>query len=231
MIRSILDGLIQLAYPQLCSGCGRLLMRQEQLFCLHCTHNMPYTSIENIRNNEVMRRLAARVPIVWGYGLLYFQKKSITQHILHNIKYNEHKDLAIYMGNILAKHLQSKITLDDSCIIIPVPLHDKKKKLRGYNQSTLIGKGMAEILHGVMNENILIRTKYRESQTHKHRSERWELIQNDFLIRNTDEIYKKNVILIDDIFTTGATAEVCAHTLLEAGANSVAIATLAIAVN
>jgi ComF family protein len=231
MLTHILNGLVQLAYPQLCSGCGGVLMKQELYFCLHCSEKMPYTAISDMQNNEIMRRLTARVPIVWAYGLLFFQKKSLTQNILHDIKYNNHKDLALYMGGIIGEQLKSKIAFEDSCIVVPVPLHLRKKRQRGYNQSALIGNGIADKLNISIKENVLERNNYRESQTHKHRSERWELIQHDFFVRQKDEIYKKNVILVDDIFTTGATAEVCVNTLLEAGVNSVAVVTLAIAVN
>jgi len=231
MLRNIINGLIQLAYPQICSGCGAVLMRQEKYFCLQCVHNMPFTAISSVYNNEIMRRLSARVPLSWGYGLMYFQKKSITQRTLHDIKYNNHKDLAVYMGGMLAKHMEGKINLDNNYIIIPVPLHVRKERLRGYNQSAFLGKGMSEQLGIPCCNNILLRKNFRDSQTHKHRSERWEQIQKDFFIRDNKEVYNKNVILVDDIFTTGATAEVCSNTLLNAQVKSVAVVTLAIAVN
>lgn len=231
MFTNILNGLMQLAYPQLCSGCGDVLMHQELYFCLHCSEKMPYSAISDMQNNEIMRRLTARVPITWAYSLLFFQKKSITQHILHDIKYNNHKDLALFMGSIIGEQLKNKIAFDDTCVIVPVPLHLRKMRQRTYNQSALIAKGIAEKSNIVLKENVLVRNTYRESQTHKHRSERWELIQHDFFVKDKDEMNKKNVILVDDVFTTGATAEVCVNALLDAGANSVAVVTLAIAVN
>jgi ComF family protein len=226
----IIQNFLQLLYPQLCVGCSTILIYQEEDFCLHCNNNLPYTKIFSLQNNEIIRRLSSRINLNWAYGHLYFEKESITQNILHDIKYNHNKELALKFGKEIGLHLSSLLEINPSYIIQAVPLHPKKEKIRGFNQSLYLAKGISEILGIPIAKKGLSRIKFRDSQTHKNRSERWTQIQKDFFVEKTDEIMKKNVILVDDIFTTGATTEICSRVLLEAGASSISIITLAIAV-
>ena len=115
----------------------------------------------------------------------------------------------------------------DVDIIIPVPLHPKKKKARTYNQSEMIAKGMAEVMKSELIIDVLVRNTHSESQTKKDKIERWLNVKNVFTVKSTDSLKNKHVLLVDDVVTTGATLESCAQKLLQADGIKVSIACLA----
>jgi ComF family protein len=122
-----------------------------------------------------------------------------------------------------------KTTLNEHQIdlCIPMPLHRKKIFSRGYNQATLLCKGIQEQTGIGFDESSLLRIHHTETQTHKSRVERWTNVSGIFEVVNQNAIRGKNILIIDDVITTGASTESCAHTLLHAGAQQIAVASLA----
>ena len=114
-------------------------------------------------------------------------------------------------------------------LIVPIPLHHLKKAERGYNQSFYIAKGVRKILNIKVSDRIVKRIKYTESQTTMNISEREENIYGAFKVKLKNSISGKNILLIDDVITTGATISECGKILLEAGANRIYAASIAIA--
>lgn len=220
---------MRLFYPRLCGGCDVPLAKGEQHLCLHCRLELPFTNFETMKDNPVERIFYGRVPLHFATSLLYFSKGEKVQNILHNIKYNERKELAIFMGKLIGKRLQNNPYLSDVNVIMPVPLHKNKQHLRGYNQSELITEGINEVLNVQLSINNLVRTAFTSTQTNKSRIERWENVEQVFNIKHPNALEDKHILLVDDVLTTGATLEACAETLLSNNRCKVSIVTLAYA--
>ncbi|MBO7201675.1 MAG: ComF family protein [Bacteroidales bacterium] len=133
------------------------------------------------------------------------------------------------MGNQLGIELKKSNRFNDIDIIVPVPLHRKKQKERGYNQSEEIAKGIVNHFDKEINTTSLIKTTYTKSQTKQNRFSRWKNVSEIFSVTNTDKIENKHILLVDDVITTGATLEACAKELLKIPSVKVSIATLAYA--
>lgn len=220
---------LALFYPKICGACDAYLLKGEEQICFSCSNNLPKTDFEFLKGNPVELLFQGRVKTEFVTSYLYFSKYERTQQILHNIKYNQRKQLAVYFGQLMGQQLlpiHQQLNFD---VIIPVPLHEKKLKLRGYNQSELIAKGIANILDCPLETKQLIRTTHTASQTKKNRVERWENLQSAFSLTNSEKLKNKHCLIVDDVLTTGATLESCANTLLTVENIKISFATLAFA--
>lgn len=186
-------------------------------------HREPY-------DNDLLNKFAGKVPIRFIASYLYFKKGGVVQKLIHHIKYKGQKEaakeLANWYGNQLVMECKHIGNID---LIIAVPLHASRFKQRGYNQSEWIAMGIAEAIHVPIFNNVLFRYRFEESQTHKNRLERWENVMSVFSVQNPELVRGKNVLLVDDVLTTGATLESCATELLKFDCLSVSILTLAVA--
>ncbi len=219
----------RLFYPRLCGACNTTLLKGENHICFICRNNLPYTDFEKIANNPVEKIFEGRIDIEFATALLYFSKGEKTQHLLHHIKYNDRKQLAIFLGNLFGERLKQKHQEIQFDAIMPIPLHQKKQQLRGYNQSTYIAKGIAAILEIPIIENVVIRKHNTTTQTRKNRIERWENIASAFSLKPNCNLENKHILIVDDVLTTGATLEACAQTLKSKQNLKISIATIAIA--
>ena len=170
-----------------------------------------------------------RVPITLATAMLHSKKGSKAQNIMHKIKYKNRPELGLYFGEWFGSTLQHHPSILSADVIIPVPIHTKKLLIRGYNQSEKIAEGLSIQLQKPLLSHVLVKSIHTESQTRKTREERIGNVQNAFIIHNPQDIEGKHVILTDDTITTGATLEVCAQTLLQAGAKEVSVLGLAYA--
>lgn len=224
-----LQPLAQLLFPPLCAGCMHPLTETEAVLCLHCSLNLPKTQYHHLPANETTLRLAGRFHFQQASSFLYFSKEGITQKLLHQIKYEGNKQLAVYLAQLFAKALVGCGWFDTIDALIPVPLHPKKEKKRGYNQSELLTRGIGTISQKEILTGLLERSKFTETQTHKSRSERLENLAQAFSLSDTTRAQNKHILLVDDVLTTGATIEACALHLLEIPGVQLSVATLAIA--
>tara|TARA_R100000935_G_scaffold13736_4_gene27459 strand:+ start:20307 stop:20837 length:531 start_codon:yes stop_codon:yes gene_type:complete len=169
-----------------------------------------------------------RVPIEQATALLKFNKKGITQELLHNLKYRGRENISVFFGKWLGTELAEIESYTAIDCVVPVPIHKLKKRKRGYNQVTGFGMEIAAALQKPMVEDVLLKTNKTRSQVFKQRFTRFENPEV-FSIHNTEKIKGKHVLLVDDIVTTGATLENCANQLLTGGASKISLATIAIA--
>ena len=215
-----------LFYPTVCAGCNETLFRNEHILCTSCLYNLPRTNFHRDSVNEVAQIFWGRTRVENATAYLYFQKKGIVQSILHKLKYKGEKEVGIFMGKIYGFEL-CETSYSQIDVIIPIPLHIRKYKARGYNQSELLAKGLAEALNKPVDLKSLRRRIANPTQTRKHRYERWLNVNEVFEVIKPANLIGKHILLVDDVVTTGATLESCANVLLECENTRVSIVALA----
>lgn len=224
-----LSDFVALLYPNHCEACEQPLGKGEDILCLFCQYELPQTDYHKEKDNPVEKLFWGRVEIQRAAGLYFFHGKTKVQNLLHKIKYRDRKEIAHKLGRVYGDLLKESDFISDTSLIVPVPLHEKKKRKRGYNQSDFFAMGLSESLGIPWSDKILRRNIYTETQTGKTRFERWGNVGEVFELRSPEKIQNKHVLLVDDVITTGATLEACAHSLLQADGAKVSIATIAVA--
>ncbi len=230
-IKSYFESFLSLFYPQLCVGCREVLNKNEDLICLDCLYKLPRTNFHRLECNLVEQTFWGRIPIQKATSFLYFNKKGRVRQLMHAFKYKSKQEIGFYLGNLFAREILSSKWFKSIDIIVPVPLHPDKLKVRGYNQSEIFAQGIAEVLNIPVKKNILERIKASETQTNKNRLERWDNVDSIFGISENEKIEDKHILLIDDVITTGATIEACAFEILKVKGTSLSVASLAYAAN
>lgn len=226
-IKTYINDFLGLFYPDLCNSCQKALIRGEECICTFCHYNLPRTNFQTDRDNPMARIFWGRAQIETATALLYFQKRGMVQKLVHNFKYKGKTAIGNYLGREMGISLKKSKIWEPLDVIVPVPLHEKKKFKRGFNQSEIFAWGISERLHiPVMNKN-LTRDIFTSTQTRKGRYKRWENVETVFRVKNPEKLRSKNILLVDDVVTTGATLEACANALLKIKGSRVWIATIA----
>jgi ComF family protein len=229
-IPSLLRDFVNLVYPDLCCACGDVLQEQENLICLHCETELPRTNFHLHRDNPMERIFWGRIPIEKAAAFVYFYKSSHVQEVMHRIKYKGAKEAAHRLGLWYGRDINDATAFIDAAMLIPVPLHRKKEKQRGFNQSEWFAKGLSESTGIPVNTTALAREQWSETQTKKSRYLRWENVKEIFKVKDASAFEGKHVIIVDDVITTGATIEACARQILELNCGArVSVLTLAFA--
>jgi ComF family protein len=226
-LKPILSDFFALFFPNYCFGCRDGLVHGEEILCTQCIAELPRLDYFELRDNPITDRFVGRLSIKHGWALLKFQKSGIVQNLLHELKYNNHPEVGVKLGKILANSLLQHSVGSDIDLIIPVPLHRNRLRVRGYNQSAMIAKGVSEVLSIPFDDTVMIRLSATKTQTKKSKVDRWENVSQVFQVAKPDAVSGKRVLLVDDVITTGATIEACAQKLLSAGAAEISIACLA----
>jgi ComF family protein len=226
MLTKIWNGLIGLVFPDFCEVCGTPLVRGENCICLSCLYKMPRTGSWEKEDNDIEKLFWGKADINRACSLFYFRKGSDYRPMIHKLKYKGKYTIGLRLGEELGICLENSALYKDISMLVPVPLHPAKERMRGYNQSELIARGISNIMNRPIEKRNLIRTKYTETQTHKSAAERWENVQSVFDVRNTLRLNGEHILLIDDVITTGATIESCALTILNNCSCKVSIASI-----
>jgi ComF family protein len=221
--------LLELLFPILCVTCGNRLVTQEKFLCIDCWHDLPVTNFHFDAENKVARLFWGRVKLENATAFFAYNKGSNYQHLIHFIKYKGLKELGFETGRRFGIALSASPDFNSVDFVVPVPLHPKKQKQRGYNQSEWIARGISESLKKPVSLFNLKRNLHTSTQTRKNRYERWENVENIFELTRPEEFKGKHILLIDDVVTTGSTLESCAFQLLQVENVKVSIATLAFA--
>ncbi len=227
--KTAVASLTKLLFPDTCCHCGERLVGEQGRLCTRCQLHLPVTDYAVRENNVAEQRLAGRIPFVAATSYLTFIHGNVTQSIIHSIKYRNSTELARIAGNWLGASMQESDRFNDVDIIVPVPLHRRKQRRRGYNQSILICHGIVETFPHPVMEDCLIRHTYTSTQTHLSRSERSENMKGVFSLQNAHKLDNKHILLVDDVLTTGATIEACWSALKKIQGVKISVATLAIA--
>jgi ComF family protein len=228
LVSEFVEGFIHLFYPDICACCSTGLLRGESYVCGHCMHELPATGFCGDGDNPVAQSFWGRVAVDHAAAGYFFRKGNRIQKLVHQIKYQGQKEMGAFLGNELGKMLRD-LHFGDIDIVAPVPLHPKKLRKRGYNQSEWIARGVAEALNKPIDTLTLTRREFSTSQTRKKRFDRWENVDSVFALTCVDAFAGKHILLIDDVITTGATLEACVRAVLTAPAAKASAAALAFA--
>jgi ComF family protein len=229
MIKTLLYDLFHTIFPDLCLACDRLPKTKHASFCVDCLHKMPYTDHFYIKENKLTNHFKGRVKLHHGAAILSFREGSMVQNMLHKLKYRGRKEVGEIMGKIGAGRLLKSSLYEKPDIIIPIPIHIKKVKKRGYNQSTIFGKSVGMSLDIPFRDDIIVKSIETESQTGKSRTDRVKNVSDVFTIADEKVLIGSHVLIVDDVVTTGATLEACCLKAREAGATKISILCIAIA--
>lgn len=215
-IKDIKDSFLHILFPHVCSGCGSDIISRESLLCMRCMAEMPETHFHMHANNPIEKKFWGKLPLVSATAQYYFSKESLIQHLMHQLKYKGNKELGWQLGRLMGNDLLQSNRFKDMEVLIPLPLFAAKEKRRGYNQSTILCEGMAEVMGVKILRNVILRKQHTETQTKKGRIERWLNMEGKFELTQPEKIQNKHVLLVDDIITTGATLEACGQELMRA---------------
>ncbi len=223
------ESIINLFFPKVCSGCSSFLLSNENVICTVCRHEIPLTNHHLNPENDAFKKFYGRIPVMHTSALFYFHKKGIVQELIHNLKYKGHEEIGAILGEWYAEDLKTIDLLQSVDEIIPVPLHRKKLKERGYNQVTAFGKALSSSLNIDYNDSLLIRNVYSKTQSKKNLLGRTEGIESTFDVSFTEKDHNKHFLLIDDVITTGSTLEACSRALLKIPGAKISIVCMAMA--
>lgn len=227
----MLNDFISLIFPQVCVSCGNSLYKNEHTICTYCIYHLPKTNFHLDNDNPIAKIFWGRINIHSAGSYYGFNKGGKVQHLIHQLKYKGRKEVGVSVGKLYGFELKKCENFSTIDTIIPVPLHPKKIKKRGYNQSESFAEGLASSMEVNANFNILFRAHESETQTKKSRFNRWQNVESIFQLKDHSNFEGKHILLVDDVVTTGATLEACAQVLQQIPGIKISIATIAYATN
>lgn len=224
-----LHDFIDIIYPNACLGCQEPLVSNEDLICLNCLHELPKTDFYPDDDNPVLRIFSGRCMLEKATSFLRFVKGGKVQSLMHHFKYKNYPEVGTKLTNLAISDLRQTAFFSDIDVIIPIPLHPKKLRKRGYNQSEVIARAISDHTHIDLVTDNLERKYFNETQTKKSRFARWLNVKTVFTVNDLEALKGKHILLIYDVVTTGATVEACALQLEKAESVRISLFTLAIA--
>lgn len=227
----LFKSLVNLLFPRVCAACGDILLEGEDSVCTTCRFLLPKTGYENNPDNPLAQMFYGQMPFNAVMAEFFFSKTGKVQHLIHGLKYHHCRENGIFLGQEIGKSLLKAPDYQGIDFIIPIPLHPKKEKLRGYNQSLVIAEGIHEIMNVPIAEKSLVRSVFTDTQTKKSREERYQNVKDIFELKKPEQLQGKHVLLVDDVLTTGATLMSAGKALLHAEGIKISVATVACASN
>jgi ComF family protein len=214
-ISSISNSFSHLVYPQKCIHCENELIEKESFICFSCMTNLSFTFFENYSEQTKMDKLFwGKITIHKTFALYNFEENTVVQSILHTLKYKNNPKIGREFGKKIGEKLLQIKSFEDLDALIPVPMHPKKKFLRGYNQAEMLARGISEVTSIPIQSTEVKKLKHTQSQTQKSLWERWTNSENTFSSSlNSNSL--QHIALVDDVLTTGATMERLATTILD----------------
>lgn len=220
--------LFDLFYPPICACCEENLLDQEHIVCLLCRFDLPLVDNLDFTTNAISKVFEGRVLLEKSASFLLYRETGKAKQLIHELKYKNNQQIGVFIANWFGKILVKSEQFQNIDYIIPVPLHKKKLKKRGYNQLTTFGNKLSEILEIKYNDELLKRISFTKTQTHKNRLDRFQNTDSKFVLEEPNLLTNKHILLIDDVVTTGATLEACCKELMKAENVKISIITMAI---
>lgn len=220
----MLTALLDFISPRACRICGKRLSTIEEEICTVCNRHLPRTGYAAMPyENNMAKRFWGRINIERAAALFFYESHNSPSRLIHDLKYHGKEDVGVWLGRITAEEFAAEGFFEGIDMIVPVPITWRRRWKRGYNQSTAIARGVAEVTGLPVNAKALKRTHFSTSQTQLSTTERMTNVENSFRIRNDKDLEGKHILIIDDIVTTGATASACDKELEKAGAEKISV--------
>lgn len=226
---NLIKDFISLFFPQLCFACGNSLFKNEEVVCTKCLMHLPETNFHKEKNNPVSQVFWGRIPLESATALFYYRKGGSVQALIHQLKYHGHKEIGEYFGKMLGSRLIEAEAYKSIDQIIPIPLHRKKLKKRGFNQAEVFAHGLGKTMNIEVNTKNVYRVIETSTQTKKSRYKRWENVSEIFQVNHPENLANKHILLVDDVITTGATMEACLQVLHHVENTKLSVASIAFA--
>ena len=192
--------------------------------CNQCIHDLPFTDFFSINENPVEKIFWGRVPVLHAGALLFFTKDSLVQTLMTQLKYHHNKKVGILFGQLMGQAIAAEKKFEQIDLLIPIPILPSKINNRGYNQSQVIAMGIQQVWNRPIMQDVLIKKRWSNSQTKKDRTARLQQVPDLFILNHPSRIEGKNILLVDDVLTTGATLEAAIATLMTGSPASISIA-------
>ncbi len=224
---NILTNIFNLFFPEECLYCGKVLEVQGKFLCFYCLSEMPLTNFSKYPKNELEALFKGRIPLKSATALVYFERKGMIQKLLHQLKYHGKPELGNFLGTWLAIEMKKNKSYDTIDYVIPVPMHPKKERERGYNQVMGFASAIAKELNVEVLPDYLKKVNNIKSQSSKTRFDRLAILKNDYKINSLTNIENKHVLLVDDVITTGATLEACGYPIIYESKAELSLASIA----
>lgn len=237
-----LQVVMDLIFPRHCQICSRVMPYSDRTYlCEGCFQNIRFLPENScircskplVSASEGMEDRGLVCPSCFGkkynydncYAVCFYEGP--VKELIHRFKFHRDEFLTGTLQNLFAEGLRSKIDGAQYDKVIPVPLHPRKLKERGFNQSELLARAMGKLRLGKICKNAMVRVQYSSGQTLQDRKSRIEKIRDNFRVNRPVKVRDQSVLLVDDVLTTGATIEECSRILKEAGARKVTVLVLA----
>ena len=225
LVADIAAAITHLFYPHICLGCGSNKLGQDSSLCWYCLHELPATGFADQQGNPAEKILWGRLSVEAVHAGFFLNRDSLMEQLIYQLKYKHQKNLGEQLGMLLGAQLKESGRFRADALV-PVPLHPKKLRQRGFNQAKAICNGVARQLDIPIIDTVLIRKNFNRSQTRLGRIGRWENSRSLFSIAHPHRLWNKQILLIDDVLTTGATLESCGQALAEIPGLKLSIAAL-----
>jgi ComF family protein len=219
--------IVNLLFPKVCVGCHNILFKNEIVLCSACRNEIPTTNHTQCFDNEALKIFYGRIDVQFAATLLYYEKKGIVKETIHALKYKGKQEVGTVLGKWMGSLLNETKGKPNFDAIIPVPIHKKRMKQRGYNQVKTFAEALSKTIDVYLDETILTKNIYKETQVRKSRYNRTNITDGVFDVDFTEKWHNKHFLIVDDVLTTGATLEACAKAILKIPGSKVSIVCMA----
>ena len=234
-----MNALFRLFYPRTCPFCGKYISDQQietehiEWLCLDCWRRLPRTEQDVIRENgtemvltggSVARKNGMHLDRAAAY--LFYDKGHPIQTVIHKMKYSDQPELGYWMGRQAVLDLKNEEFFDEIDVIVPMPLHPKRLRERGYNQSEYIARGISEITGIPVDTTHVTRVRNTPKQALQSGNDRKTNMENAFAVNHPEQMYKKHILVVDDLITTGETMKACLRSMRRFRGATVSVFTL-----
>lgn len=212
----ILHDVASLVMPRVCPICGQELADRGSKVCTLCEITAPLTQMWNVADNPLVQRFWGLLPVEMASAFVWYVEGSPWRKAIHRFKYGGAWRTAYDLGRWYGRHLKQSELYGNIDLVVAVPLHWARQLRRGYNQSEHLARGIAEELGAKVDSRSVKRHRYNRSQTSRHQSERWANVESIFKVSRPAALAGKHILLVDDVFTSGATIMSLGQTILNA---------------